>query len=455
MGSAAIVTVTGASLVYHNAAQYGGGIYNAGQLRLDGALVISNTCGDGGGGIHNANGLLTLSGAQVLSNTAGGSGGGGVYSQGFSAAVTVTAGSLLQGNVAARGGGLYNLDGWLDIVNARLIANAATSTLNGFGGGGVYNSDGLVSLEQAQILSNTAAHDGGGILNISANDLSAVTLANVQLIANAAGNYGGAISSAMGTTNPGSNAIVTVTAGSLLEANTSVRGGGVHIFGGQAVLRCSQVISNTAALGGAIYQENGQASVNGSAVAGNSSVAVQVAGGSTPLDAQQNWWGAVNGPSGSGPGSGDAVSSDVQFAPFVAAPDGACPTLGGTVTGLAGSGLALQNNGGDDLAIGVDGPFTFATGLVNGSAYNVTLKASLSTCRRPARWPMGREYWTGRRSPTSPSPALPTSSLSAARSAGSPVAAWCCRTTGVMTLRSALTVSSPSPRRCWMARHTT
>jgi hypothetical protein len=48
-------------------------------------------------------------------------------------------------------------------------------------------------------------------------------------------------------------------------------------------------------------------------------------------------------------------------------------TIGGTVSGLAGSGLVLQNNGGDNLGISGDGAFTFATALADGSAYNVTV----------------------------------------------------------------------------------
>ncbi len=50
-------------------------------------------------------------------------------------------------------------------------------------------------------------------------------------------------------------------------------------------------------------------------------------------------------------------------------------TVGGTVTGLLGSGLVLQNNGGDDLAIAADGTFTFATGVLSGNAYSVTILA--------------------------------------------------------------------------------
>ena len=59
-------------------------------------------------------------------------------------------------------------------------------------------------------------------------------------------------------------------------------------------------------------------------------------------------------------------------------------TIGGTVSGLAGSGLVLQQNGGDDLPIAADGNFTFATPLGNGGAYLVTVSVQptnpMQTC---------------------------------------------------------------------------
>jgi 6-phosphogluconolactonase (cycloisomerase 2 family) len=48
-------------------------------------------------------------------------------------------------------------------------------------------------------------------------------------------------------------------------------------------------------------------------------------------------------------------------------------TIGGTVSGLAGSGLVLQNNGGNNLAVGVNGSFTFTTALPSASSYAVTV----------------------------------------------------------------------------------
>ena len=48
-------------------------------------------------------------------------------------------------------------------------------------------------------------------------------------------------------------------------------------------------------------------------------------------------------------------------------------TIGGSVTGLTGAGLVLQDNGGDNLAISKNGAFTFATALASGASYAVTV----------------------------------------------------------------------------------
>ena len=44
------------------------------------------------------------------------------------------------------------------------------------------------------------------------------------------------------------------------------------------------------------------------------------AAGSWTVDAEFNWWGAGDGPSGAGPGSGDSVSADVDFSPWLTGP---------------------------------------------------------------------------------------------------------------------------------------
>ena len=65
--------------------------------------------------------------------------------------------------------------------------------------------------------------------------------------------------------------------------------------------------------------------------------------------------------SGNGTSSGSGGSSSTTS------------TIGGTITGLSGSGLVLQDNTADNLAIGASGPFTFATAITNGKAYSVTV----------------------------------------------------------------------------------
>ena len=53
--------------------------------------------------------------------------------------------------------------------------------------------------------------------------------------------------------------------------------------------------------------------------------------------------------------------------------------IGGTVSGLAGSQLLLQNNEADELAISANGRFAFPAALPDGAAYSVTVKSAPSS----------------------------------------------------------------------------
>jgi hypothetical protein len=48
-------------------------------------------------------------------------------------------------------------------------------------------------------------------------------------------------------------------------------------------------------------------------------------------------------------------------------------TIGGTVAGMTGTGLVLQDNGGNNLSVAANGTFTFTTSVASGSAYDVTV----------------------------------------------------------------------------------
>jgi hypothetical protein len=75
---------------------------------------------------------------------------------------------------------------------------------------------------------------------------------------------------------------------------------------------------------------------------------------------------AVSGGSGT-VGQGDVASVSVNC-------DTNRYTLGGTVGGLAGGGLVLQNNGGDDLAVTANGGFAFASPVLSGATFAVLVK---------------------------------------------------------------------------------
>jgi hypothetical protein len=68
-----------------------------------------------------------------------------------------------------------------------------------------------------------------------------------------------------------------------------------------------------------------QFAINQNNITGNGEYGVRNIGVGT-ADGTCNWWGAADGPSGEGPGSGDAVSENVIYAPWLTspAPSGAC-----------------------------------------------------------------------------------------------------------------------------------
>ena len=94
--------------------------------------------------------------------------------------------------------------------------------------------------------------------------------------------------------------------------------------------------------------------VNSNNIAGNSTFGINNGGISETIDATNNWWGASDGPSGSGPGSGDAVSANVDFDPFLTkAPNSTCPGF------VSGGGIVESPAGADANNLIAAGPATF------------------------------------------------------------------------------------------------
>lgn len=81
--------------------------------------------------------------------------------------------------------------------------------------------------------------------------------------------------------------------------------------------------------------------------------------------------------------AGLAGCNESEKAAPVAKPSAPTPpatplTVGGSASGLSGSGLILQLNGANDLAVGANGKFNFPKALTKGNTYVVTVKASPS-----------------------------------------------------------------------------
>jgi 6-phosphogluconolactonase (cycloisomerase 2 family) len=72
-------------------------------------------------------------------------------------------------------------------------------------------------------------------------------------------------------------------------------------------------------------------------------------------------------------GSGTASANVTTVAVSCTANAASTVTIGGTVTGLSGTGLVLQDNGTDNYTVTQNGTFTFATALATGTAYAVTV----------------------------------------------------------------------------------
>jgi len=88
-----------------------------------------------------------------------------------------------------------------------------------------------------------------------------------------------------------------------------ITGTNLYVDGGTAKLTHSEVASSTT---DGIKEISGTTVINSSTIHGNVSHGVMNVSG-VSLNAQSNYWGASNGPSGVGPGSGDAVSVDVDY----------------------------------------------------------------------------------------------------------------------------------------------
>ena len=232
--------------------------------------------------------------------------------------VTMTGGNVPTGD----GGALLCRSGPLTVSGATFSANTAAG---GAGGAIHHRAVEAASISGTTFTNNTVSPigNGGAILDRSS---SGMTLTNVTFSGNtASGGNGGAVYDS-------SSGSLVFNGGSLTNNSVSPGGNGGGIFdsssGGINITNVVFSGNSTGGSGGAIYDSSsGTGPVSSNCFVGNTAT---ISGGgifrtgSPALNAINNWWGSATGPSGAGPGTGDAVSANVTFSPFLTSPPSIC-----------------------------------------------------------------------------------------------------------------------------------
>ncbi|MGQ9734902.1 MAG: CARDB domain-containing protein [Candidatus Bipolaricaulia bacterium] len=119
---------------------------------------------------------------------------------------------------------------------------------------------------------------------------------------------------------------ITITAGefSANDRNVDTIGAGLNLSATQRLTGLRVIGAKLANNSQGARVQAGRASdnhLNQCELSGNRRAGLEAAIASgEDLDGTSNWWGSPSGPSGLGPGTGDAVTADVNFAPWLTAP---------------------------------------------------------------------------------------------------------------------------------------
>ena len=156
-------------------AEFGGGVYNQGDLTLADSIVAGNFAG-GGGGIFNG-ARITIKNSIVIGNRSGGYG-GGIFNGGVLLAENIT----VEHNIAGSGAGITN---W---GNASLAAATINENQSHATGGGIQNNSiGVLTLDSTTVSRNGSVVAGGiynfgrlEIINSTISDNTATSGAGIN-----------------------------------------------------------------------------------------------------------------------------------------------------------------------------------------------------------------------------------------------------------------------------------
>jgi subtilisin-like proprotein convertase family protein len=196
-------------------AGYGGAIFNDNILISNGAVISGNQTTDKGGGIYNsASGQIIFTGGTLLNNTAQAQEGGALHNIG----TTQLNGTLITGNKAGAGGGIYNAtNGRLTVGTSTVITNTAS----GSPGGGIDNLGTLTVTQSALIYNAASTSQGGGLSNAGTAQLTNVTISdNTAQTGGGVQNSGGALSLQYSTVSQNSSPALNNASGTATVGNS-------------------------------------------------------------------------------------------------------------------------------------------------------------------------------------------------------------------------------------------
>jgi hypothetical protein len=147
------LTLTGISIRNGSTAGLGGGIENAGTLRLDQVILSGNRAGNGGAVANSHGATASLVSVWLTDNTTTGVGGGGIINSGM----LTLSGGIVSGNSAPiNGGGLNTQPSAISTIEqSTFIGNTAGAL------GGAISNLGTTSLDRTVVRGNKGSSGGG------------------------------------------------------------------------------------------------------------------------------------------------------------------------------------------------------------------------------------------------------------------------------------------------------
>jgi len=301
------------------ASDSGGGIYCgvSSSPKIMSNIIINNKVWADTPGMMGGGGICCDSGcsAIIIGNTFTGNHapcGGGICCCNSSSVIednTIT-GNSAGGMHGAVGGGIYCDLGFPIITGNIITENHAASLGMQFGAGIACNSSSAFIIDNVITGNGITTGTGGGIAVMDLSGHASLTITDNTITDNVAGQGGGI--------NCGDqNAILKHNT---ICRNTSYyqQGGGISCYGPDSLKIDSCTISNNN--GDGVYNSGKPIVINYCNITGNTGYGVRNTSSAIISNAILNWWGDPSGPGGVGPGTGDEVSTYVDFIPWLTQP---------------------------------------------------------------------------------------------------------------------------------------